>query len=500
MLILLVTVFCALWGPSATLERKEVCYGQDLTLPMHIQLNIGERLYFTPSNGGKTKLLIENDKVNEPRLKVGRFATRLTVLTRKDEGYYSVPYKTSQITLLELKIKDCAEEIVKDYMDEWSYRLPSQTHYVEYTSPHNEDETLILWNLTNPQSEKRKGDVKNNFWTISGVTQADNGYYNFRKKEGTLPSRVLLTVKEKTRNYDSKANEDLLIMNPWTGGSWTVTFKEDIGTKQETIIENGYLVRGVSRFSGRIGIQSDGIEIRSVEAKDSGTYEFRDPQGNLALSARVYVDDHVSHHLVTYVVVAVVVIVLGMCCCFCCKRKCCCKKNKSAATAGSAATYHDKSDSAAPSPAVYYHGTSQPTGPSYPIQASSIYTPHPANPPAYTGTVAASIEQPPSQPNTAVYPPQPANVYPPQPANVYPPQPASVNPPQPEPSLYPPLSEFGPPASQGSAAAPTFGSDLFFPDAEQRFQLKGLASLSAPPLSSDAPTCDVYNSDKLNFL
>lgn len=44
-------------------------------------------------------------QVNEPRLKVGRFATRLTVLTRKDEGYYSVPYKTSQITLLELKIK-----------------------------------------------------------------------------------------------------------------------------------------------------------------------------------------------------------------------------------------------------------------------------------------------------------------------------------------------------------------------------------------------------------
>lgn len=86
-------------------------------------------------------------------------------------------------------------------MDEWSYRLPSQTHYVEYTSPHNEDETLILWNLTNPQSEKRKGDVKNNFWTISGVTQADNGYYNFRKKEGTLPSRVLLTVKGKTRSF-----------------------------------------------------------------------------------------------------------------------------------------------------------------------------------------------------------------------------------------------------------------------------------------------------------
>ncbi|XP_014846741.1 PREDICTED: lysine-rich arabinogalactan protein 19-like isoform X2 [Poecilia mexicana] len=223
---------------------------------------------------------------------------------------------------------------------------------------------------------------------------------------------------------------------------------------------------------------------------DSGIFEFRDPQGNLALSAHVNVDGHDSHHLVTYVVIAVVAVVLGLCCCFCCRRKCCCKKNKSAATEGSAVTFHDKSDSATPPPAVYYHGTSRPAGPSYPIRTSSGYTPYPENPPAYTQAVV-SIEQP-LQPNTAVYPPQPASAYPLQPA--------SVNPPQPEPSLYPPLSEFGPPASQGSAAAPTFSSDAFFPDAEPRFQLKGLAFPSAPPLSSDAPTCDVYNSDKLNFL
>ncbi|XP_023184514.1 uncharacterized protein LOC111607014 isoform X1 [Xiphophorus maculatus] len=516
MLILLVTVFCALWGPSATLDKKEVCYGQDLAFPEHIQRNIQQGpLYFTPSNGGKRKILMENGKAKDPRLKVGKFTTSLTLLTKKDEGVYALTNGSTIIDELQLKIKDCAEEIIKDYMDEWSYRLPVLIHYVEYTSPHNEDETLVLWNSTNPQSEQRKGVVKNYFWTISGVTQADNGYYNFRKKEGTLRSRILLTVKEKTRYYDSKGNEDLLIMTPWTRRPWTVTFK-DVETKHVTIIENGNLVWDVNRFSGRISIQSNGIKIKSVKAMDSGTYEFRDPQGNLAFSAHVSVDDRVSHPQVTYVVVAVVAVVLGLCCCFCCKRKCCCKKNKSADTATSAVTYHDKSDSAASSPAVYYHGTSQPTGPSYPIQTSSIYTPHPANPPAYTGTVAVSIEQPPSQPNTAVYPPQPASVYPPQPASVYPPQPASVyppqpasvyppqpasaNPPQPEPSLYPPLSEFGPPASQGSAATPTFSSDMFSPDAEPRFQLKGLAFPSAPPLSSDVPICDVYNSDKLSFL
>ncbi|XP_008418420.1 uncharacterized protein LOC103471298 [Poecilia reticulata] len=492
MLILLVAVFCALWGPSATLIEDEVCYGNNFQFPRHLQPNIQQGLYFTPRNGGTRKTLMENGKVMEPRLKVGSYTTSLTDLTKKDEGIYAVIYGRTIFNELQLKIKDCAEKIIKDYMDEWSYWVPSETHYVEYTSPHNEEETVILWNLTNPLSKQTRGDVKDNYWTISGVTQADNGYYNFRKREATLRRRVLLTVKENTRSYDPEVNEDLLIMKPRTGGPWTMTFKKDLETSEQvTIIKYGDLVRDFNRFSGRISIQSDGIKIRSVEATDSGIYEFRDPQGNLALSAHVHIDDHVSHPLVTYVVVAVVAIVLGMCCCFCCTRKCCCKKNKSAATEGSAVTYHDKSRSAAPPPAVYYHGTSQPTGPSYPIQTSSGYPPHPANPPAYTQAVV-SIEQPPLQPNTAVYPPQPASVYPLQPA--------SVNPPQPEPSLYSPLSEFGPPASQGSAAAPTFSSDAFSTDAEPRFQPKGLAFPSAPPLSSDTPTCDVYNSDKLNFL
>ncbi|XP_054890666.1 uncharacterized protein LOC129362886 [Poeciliopsis prolifica] len=552
-LILLVTVFCALWGPSATLDEKEICYGRELKFSSDIQQKIKEGpLYFTPSDGGGRKILMENGKAKDPRLKIGRFSTTLTDLTKKDEGFYAVTHDNTIIDVVQLKIKDCAEEIIKNYMDEWSYQLTLTTHYVEYTSPDNEDKRLILWNLTNPLSKPKKGDIKNNYWEISGVTQADNGYYNFRKKEGTLHSRVLLTVKENTHAYDSKVDENLLIRNPWKGGPWTVTFKEDEEHKeakeaqQVTIIKNGNLVWDANRFSERIIIQSVGFKISPVEASDSGTYEFRDPQGNLALSAHVDVE-HVSHHKVTYIVVAVVAVVLGLCCCFCCKRKCCCKKNKSAAAEGSAVTYHDKSDSATPPPTVYYHGTSQPTGPSYPIQTPSSYTPHPAHPPAYTGTVAVSIEQPPSQPNTAVYPPQPASiyppqpasvyppqpasvyppqpasvyppqpasvyppqpasvyppqpasVYPPQPASVYPPQPASVNPPQPEPSLYSPLSEFGPPASQGPAGAPTFSSDVISPDAEPRFQLKGLAFPSAPPLSSDAPTCNVYTSDKLNF-
>ncbi|KAM4733030.1 uncharacterized protein FYW61_008611 [Anableps anableps] len=488
MLILLVAVFSALCGPSATFHQEEVCYGKDVMFPELIPAHVYKELYFTPSNGGKRKILMENRKAKDPRLKVTSYYLRLTDLTKKDEGVYVTLLSGKNSNLLRLKILDCAEKINKYYMHEWSYQVPRKTHYVEYTPFDNEDVTLILWNLTNLQSNnQRRGNVENNFWTISGVTQTDSGYYNFRQKDGTLESRVLFTVKENTRYYDPKVNDHILITNPWTGGPWTVTFKQDSEDKPVTVIEDGRLSWTANRFSGRMSVQRDGIEINHIEAEDSGTFEFRDQQGNLALSAQVDVI-HESHHVVTFIVVAVIALLLGICCCYCCccKRKCC-KKDKSAdaATEGSAVTYHDKSASASPAPVVYYHGTNQPTAPSYLNQTyPSVYPPHPVNPPVYTGSAAVSIEQPPSQPNTAMYPPQPVSVYPPQP----------------EPSLYPPLSEVGPPASQESAAAPTSSSDILSSDAEPRFHLKGMAFPSAPLLSSDAPTSDVYNSDKLNFL
>ncbi|MEQ2289231.1 hypothetical protein AMECASPLE_030852 [Ameca splendens] len=65
MLILLVTLFSAFFGASAGLLQEKACYGSKVKLPDNINrpLNKG-LLYFTPSNGGERKILMEDGKVS----------------------------------------------------------------------------------------------------------------------------------------------------------------------------------------------------------------------------------------------------------------------------------------------------------------------------------------------------------------------------------------------------------------------------------------------------
>lgn len=219
------------------------------------------------------------------------------------------------------------------YKHEWSYLLPENTHDVEYTPLNHQNVTVILWNKTNLwNNDKTKGYVENNEWKISGVTQSDNnGFYNFRQRDRTLKSRILLTVKGKSRSfiignyiliffnksahitllisilsntedtqyYDPKVKERLFIGNHWTGRPWSVTFKKYVENEQDTVIQHGQLVFK-SMFYGRINIQHNGIEIYPVEPTDSGTFEFTDQQGNLALSVHVDVTRGEAQYIHTF--------------------------------------------------------------------------------------------------------------------------------------------------------------------------------------------------------
>ncbi|XP_015235699.1 PREDICTED: extensin-like [Cyprinodon variegatus] len=243
-------------------------------------------------------------------------------------------------------------------------------------------------------------------------------------------------------------------------------------------MKDGKLVFDNDIFPWRIADRNHGIDIGPIHHKDSGTFEFRDPQGNLALSVALDVSVEPAGGL-ALIICVVVGLLLGICCCYCCCKKKCCKKDKPAVvlTQGPVA-YHENSASAAPAPVTYYHGTNQPTGPSYSNTSySSVYPPHPVNPPAYASPAAVSMGPSLSEPNTTVYPPQPT----------------ILSPPQPEPA-----SQVGPLTYQESEAAPTFSLEVS--DDQPRFQIKGLAFPSAPPLTADAPSTDVYISDKLNFL
>ncbi|GLD53612.1 uncharacterized protein AKAME5_002835900 [Lates japonicus] len=162
---------------------------------------------------------------------------------------------------------------------------------------------------------------------------------------------------------------------------------------------------------------------------------------------------------ITGCAVNIVGIILVVIICCCCVRKCCCKKSSS--------KRNESAPQTAATPAAYYHDTNQPAGTSY-SPAPSTFSYQPRNPPVSTGPTTTSTG--PSVHN-------PVNIH--------------VTSPQPQVAVS---------GDQGAAPAPSIGSDMFSSDYEPKFDLKGPRFPSAPPLSSDSTFCDVYTSDKLNFL
>ncbi|XP_017282606.1 uncharacterized protein LOC108242329 isoform X2 [Kryptolebias marmoratus] len=374
MLVLVWVVFGVSCGFASEIPTARSCYDHRIELPTFFFI---DSVYLTPSDGRRKEWIIKNGKANDPRIRVCSASFCLTGLTKRDNGVFSVSkdgvlFQES----LRLEVLDCTETISVTFMKQLEHEVPTAAKFMDYISLPL-DEPIILWNRTDPRSnDERRGKVINNVWRISDLTQADNGYYNFWRKNNFIESRIFLEVKEDTQSQD--------------------------------------------------------------------LYEERDE----AIQ---------SINRVIFVCAGAVIVGIFCCVCCCCLKKSC--KNDSSVPQLRTVHYHDDDPKMQPSPAfpaVYSHQ------------------------PGY----------------------QPANIYSPQPGiNVNPPQPGiNVNPPQPGSNISFPQIEVAPQSYPGPMAAPTFSSDFLSSDAEPRFELKGFSVPSANPLSSDTPSCDVYTSEKLEFL
>uniref|UniRef100_A0A1A8MUY1 Uncharacterized protein n=2 Tax=Nothobranchius pienaari TaxID=704102 RepID=A0A1A8MUY1_9TELE len=522
MLMLFVTVFGLSWGfSSGNLLSATACYGKSVELPSYPFTTSKGPLYFFPSDRSLGRMVMDEGKPKDPRITYLRSRFHLTNLTKEDDGYFSTRQDGLWFSrVFRLEISDCAEKFYRGYMDKLVYNIPSVAHFMEFTPElDSRHKPVILWNRTAFEShDKRRGTVKSNTWNISQLTQADNGYYIFRQNDTKLESIVHLTVKEKTLDYERNTGQTLFIPYPTSGRTWTVVFKPEMTNIPEKMLKDGQVVGTNNRFSGRLKAQDEGLEIDFLESKDSGSFEFRDLKGNLALIVEVEVNrsESPNHAVIAYAAMIVGALLAGICCCCCCK-KCCCKKGSAPQTeAAPAVTYHDKTPGTATSPPVYYHNVNPPTGPDCPAATNPSVFPH--QPPYQPVTIyptqpGISVYPPPlglnpPQPGISVNPP-PSGLNPPQPGISVNPPPSGLNPPQPGISMYPPQPgtnvnplqpEVSLPTDQGSAAFPTFNLEFLSSDPDTRFELKGPNAPSAPPLSSETSSSDVYNSEKLNFL
>ena len=99
---------------------------------------------------------------------------------------------------------DCAEEVERSLYSMYSGHIPREAELLEFISiPRIRDKPYVLWNRTNPRT--RKGSrvlVQGDSWKITKLVESDNGFYNIRKKDNTLISRIKLTVKGNGRKCE----------------------------------------------------------------------------------------------------------------------------------------------------------------------------------------------------------------------------------------------------------------------------------------------------------
>lgn len=95
-----------------------------------------------------------------------------------------------------------------------------------------------------------------------------------------------MSLTELTLHLNAKTNERFVVPYLHTIKMWAVTFTPQ-GEMEPRTLMNGSLIIKDNWFFDRIQTVMDGIERNAIETIDSGTLEFRHPEGDLALSGQL---------------------------------------------------------------------------------------------------------------------------------------------------------------------------------------------------------------------
>uniref|UniRef100_UPI003AB0DBBA uncharacterized protein n=1 Tax=Centroberyx gerrardi TaxID=166262 RepID=UPI003AB0DBBA len=299
-------------------------------------------------------------QVKDPRYRSSYFIVSLLDVRESDEGIFSIKRDDhTESNIFKLKVLDCSDKESRTYGERYSTSFSTRVNFLEFTPLHSLDQPRILWNRTDPQASRGgRGKVDYNVWEMMKVTQADNGYYNFRKKDNTMVSRKKLTVTEYTESYEKLVNENLRITFALEPALCTVSFTPWSEIEPILVMKAGRLMVDShdwgtedDLFSGRIRMLTSvvprlGLEIDHLKVSDAGHFEVRDLNDNLALVVKLKVKESAPQLIYIVIGVGAVFVVVA---CWCCARRCCCcckksssKRNSSVPqTAAAPAVYHD---------------------------------------------------------------------------------------------------------------------------------------------------------------
>ncbi|KAF7228086.1 transcript variant X1 [Nothobranchius furzeri] len=327
-------------------------------------------------------------------------------------------------------------------------RIERKTQSIEFM-PKYSSKHVVLWRQEDPEpSEDSRRKMIGYYYLIYNVTQRDSGSYVLRDKNGMSLSTKTIEVIAKTQALELIPGEKLRFTSDLESNSCNIYFIPEGGRETE-LVHQGKLLQGSSYCPGFELLKPCGISNEAVQTSCKGLFEVKDHNGDTSLELSLKVESlWFTSSAFIPIGSAVVLSVL-----FWCMKSCCCGNSSTAKNPSEPEAAADDDDGG---PAVYYQ--------------------------EYDHEPVGGRPTHPTKPTETAYPVQPNDA----PTSLLIHNPPTMN-------LLPADSEVSAPAERLDPPAVPPGLDY-----EPRFEVKGMSTDSL--LHSDSPHCDVYNSDKLNFL
>ncbi|XP_028316267.1 uncharacterized protein LOC114471619 isoform X2 [Gouania willdenowi] len=315
LLTALITVPLALgWDLLGEREKVQtVCVGKEFRLPVDSTSRI---VTFSSHPDGPKRVLLEKTSVKDPRWEWTRDKSLvLKEATQSDQGLYanklSMGFTYETVHLI---VSECIKPYRRHYGENFEHSIPENGSLLEFSPRGSPPEAMpvVLWNHSDPEtSDSRRGRLLRGgkLWVAERVTQADQGNYTMRDKEGKALSRSTLSVRGYSFNITRFTRESLnlplflpvphshLIFTPSRHADEFALGPFDPKPPRGPVqlMREGQIIDHDLRFRGIVSLTRNGsineVVIMRLTSRHDGLYEIRDGNGNLVSSTFLQVID-----------------------------------------------------------------------------------------------------------------------------------------------------------------------------------------------------------------
>ncbi|XP_076878762.1 uncharacterized protein LOC143527437 isoform X2 [Brachyhypopomus gauderio] len=281
------------------------CVGQDV----HIAVDSRSRIvtFHQTAWHEPRKVVLENTNVKEPRYEWMRNMTLvIRNVTSEDQGLYSIksPITGFSFETVHLTVSDCLKRFSRNYGETFQLEIPQHGDVLEFLSSSRHPapqstsssptvplpaEPVVVWTRAMSQvGSMIHGHLRDRYWVIDSVFPDDQGTYTVKDSNGTVVSRISLTVRAHTFNLTLFSRESLFVQlwgeMPGARLSFSPAPRSSPAVPSVVFWDGGVVDRE-SHYGSRLSLLHNDtgayVVLRALSVKDEGMYELWDAKGNL---------------------------------------------------------------------------------------------------------------------------------------------------------------------------------------------------------------------------